>query len=134
MSLVPAATSNILRLWVTYGTEDAMRYEGKHLDRTGSEARRREGTRMMRNTIIALLEATILAGASSVVAYAVSQVLLQTYREIVLVADSRERERVADEAMGWEAEEPDNGISPLYIDHLMGQDRSWEKPRGDGEG
>lgn len=83
-----------------------------------------------RHTACLFLEVTFVMIVSSVIAYAISQTMSQTYSGIVSKADRLEEQRGSEELAQWRdpSQADENGRSPLYIDHLTAQDQSWVAP------
>ena len=102
--------------------------DAKHLDLTSPDTQRDIRAESRRYAVRAFFEILLLAGATAVFLMAVSQTMLWTYEDAVLKADAIEAQ-TANESMAWKQDEDaQDGRSPLYIDHLASQDRSW-KPK-----
>lgn len=105
------------------------------MDMTSPRARRRLRAQARRHAVMIFLETILFSAIAILIMCLISQAVLQTYEDTAAAADAIEARRVAEEARGWEAEEqPEDGRSPLYIEHLRGQDRAWQaEGEPDGE-
>ena len=80
----------------------------------------------MRHAVTVLLEVTILAGATGLALHAVSQALIRSYESLVSSTDMPEMRQAGEPVEPVREDEPQDGLSPMHIDHLSGQDRSWQ--------
>ena len=102
------------------------RNKPKHIDVTAPKRARRQRIRAIGHAIGLFVEVTILMVAFGLIAYMISRTMIQAHDGISWKAERMVAQRNAERVFVQEHAEPDDGRSPIYVDHLKMQDKSWQ--------